>query len=285
MLAIRSGTLANTLWRREVQVKPTVPLEPSIDFGVLVSAVIVQDQMDLQPVGHFAIDGAHELDELGVAVPGKALADHRAGQHVQGREQRRGAIARAVVGHGAARPATIGNDACVRSRAWICDFSSMHNTIALCGGFKYSPTTSTSLSSNFASLDTLNVSTRWGCKPRSDQIRCTVAGLTPTRVAIVRHDQCVAPAGVVVANLTMSATVSSLIDGLPPRPSPILPNPANPSTTNRLRNARTVTGVTPTSSAITALATPSAAINNARACNTCRCGADRARANRCETRH
>jgi hypothetical protein len=82
-------------------------------------------------------------------------------------------------------------------------------------------------------------------------------------LAIVRHDQCVAPAGVVVANLTMSATVSSLIDGLPPRPSPILPNPANPPTTNRLRHARTVTGVTPTSSAITALATPSAAINNA----------------------
>jgi hypothetical protein len=90
MLAIRSGTLGNTLRRREVQVKPTVPLQPPIDFGVLVSAVIVQDQMDLQPVGHFAIDGAHELDEPGVAVPGKALADHRAGQHVQGREQRRG---------------------------------------------------------------------------------------------------------------------------------------------------------------------------------------------------
>jgi hypothetical protein len=81
-----------------VQVKPTVPLQPSIDFGVLVSAVIVQDQMDLRPVGRFAIDRAHELDELGAAVPGKPLADHRAGQHVQGRQQRRGDVARVVVG-------------------------------------------------------------------------------------------------------------------------------------------------------------------------------------------
>lgn len=38
----------------------------------------------------------------------------------------------------------------------------MHNTIALSGGFKYSPTTSMSFSVNRGSLLTLNVSTRWG---------------------------------------------------------------------------------------------------------------------------
>src|SRR5829696_4018203 len=174
----------------------------------------------------------------------------------------------------------MGNDAWVRSRAWIWDFLSMHNTIAFSGGSKYKPTTSMSLSSNFGSLDTLNVSTRWGCNPRSDQIRCTVAGLTPTRLAIVRHDQCVAPGGVVVVvNRTISAIVSSPIEGLRPRPSRMLSKPASPSSPNRVRHARTVTGVTPTSSAITALATPSAAINNTRACTTCRCGADCARAN------
>ena len=91
-----------------------------------------------------------------------------------------------------------------------------------------------SLSSNFGSLDTLNVSTRCGAKPRSDQIRCTVAGPTPTRAAIVRHDQCVAPGGVVVVvNRTICATVSSGIEGLRPRPSRIFPRPANPSTANR----------------------------------------------------
>ena len=105
----------------------------------------------------------------------------------------------------------------------------MHNTIAFSGGFKYRPTTSMSLSSNFGSLDTLNVSTRCGAKPRSDQIRCTVAGLTPTRLAIVRHDQCVAPGGVVVVvNRTISAIVSSGIEGLRPRPSRILLHSGQP---------------------------------------------------------
>lgn len=41
--------------------------------------------------------------------------------------------------------------------------------------------------SSIGSLDTLIVSTRWGCKPRSDQIRCTVAGLTLTCLGIVRY--------------------------------------------------------------------------------------------------
>lgn len=76
--------------------------------------------------------------------------------------------------------------------------SSMHNTIAFCGGFRYKPTTSTSLSSNLGSLDTLTVSTRWGLKPRPDHMRCTVAARTPTCLAIVRHHQSVAPAGVAV---------------------------------------------------------------------------------------
>src|SRR5262245_25230829 len=157
----------------------------------------------------------------------------------------------------------------------------MHNTIAFSGGFMYRPTTSTSLSSNFGSPDTLNVSTRCGLRPRFDQIRCTVAELTPTCLAIVRHDQCVAPAGVVVVlNRRISAIVSSGIEVLRPRPALIFSSPANPSAPNRRRHARTVSGVTPTSSAITALATPSPANNNALACNTCRCGADCARANR-----
>ena len=51
----------------------------------------------------------------------------------------------------------------------------------------------------------------------------------PTWAAIVRHDLCVAPGGVVVVvNRTISATVSLGIDGLRPRPSRILPRPAHP---------------------------------------------------------
>ena len=85
-----------------MQVKTFVPLEPTIDFSVLMGAVVVQDQVDLQSGGHFTVDGVEERDELGVAVAvavgvavaGQALADHRAGEHVQGGEQGRGAVAR-----------------------------------------------------------------------------------------------------------------------------------------------------------------------------------------------
>src|SRR3982751_5079312 len=72
-------------------------------------------------------------------------------------------------------------------------FSSMHSTTAFSGGFRYRPTTSISFSSKWRSLDTLKVFTKWGLSPRADQIRCTGAGLTPTRAAIDRHDQCVSP--------------------------------------------------------------------------------------------
>src|SRR4051794_28292037 len=129
----------------------------------------------------------------------------------------------------AARPGTRGSDAWVRSRAWMEDFSSMHSTIALSGGSRYKPTTSISFSLNRGSLLILNVSTRCGFKPSSDQTRCTVAGLTPTRAAIVRTNQCVAPCGVVlVVSSTISAIVSSLIDGLRPRPFLDLPPAGEP---------------------------------------------------------
>jgi hypothetical protein len=55
----------------------------------------------------------------------------------------------------------------------------MHSTIAFSGGFRYSPTMSTSFSSKCLSFESLNVSTRCGLRPRADQIRWTVAGLTP----------------------------------------------------------------------------------------------------------
>ena len=47
--------------------------------------------------------------------------------------------------HGHARsgvPGSIGKMGAVRSKAWICDFSSTHKTTARSGGLSYSPTTS-----------------------------------------------------------------------------------------------------------------------------------------------
>src|SRR5512146_2025620 len=78
-----------------------------------------------------------------------------------------------------ARPFFMGSDGWVRSNAYTWLFSSRHSTTAFSGGFRYSPTTSTSFSSNRGSVDNLNVSTRCGCSPRARQTRCTVSRLTP----------------------------------------------------------------------------------------------------------
>jgi len=120
----------------------------------------------------------------------------------------------------------------------------------------------------------LNVFTRCGLSPRADQIRCTVAGLTPWARAIDRQLQCVSSAGLSckVAR-TISATFSSLIDGLRPRPARTPPNPFSPSSPKRSRHALTVVGETLTCAAICVFATPSLASSNARARATSRCAA------------
>src|ERR1019366_1531175 len=71
--------------------------------------------------------------------------------------------------------------------------SSIHSTTALSGGLRYRPTTSMSFSSNLGSFESLKVLTRCGFSPRDDQTRCTVAGLTPTALAMDRQLQCVSP--------------------------------------------------------------------------------------------
>jgi hypothetical protein len=57
-----------------VQVEAGVLGQPGRDVGVLVGAVVVQDQVDVQSFGGLAVDGAQELEELFVAVAGQALA-------------------------------------------------------------------------------------------------------------------------------------------------------------------------------------------------------------------
>ena len=156
-----------------------------------------------------------------------------------------------------ARPFFIGSDGWVRSSAWIWLFSSMHNTTAFSGGFRYSPTTSTSLSSNRLSLDSSKVSTRCGCSPRAFQIRCTVALLTPCAFAIDRQLQCVSPGGLSCkVACTIASTCSAEIDGLRPRPSRTRPNFANPSVPNRVRQLVTLAADTPSRDAIAVVATP-----------------------------
>src|SRR3978361_444613 len=121
----------------------------------------------------------------------------------------------------------------------------MQSPPALAGGSTYNPTTSTSFSSNNGSLDSLNVSTRCGFSPRADHTRCTVSLDTPTRSAIVRHDQCVSPSGVeFLVRSTISSILSCGIVGFRPLPLRTFPSFANPSAANLVRHADTVAGST-----------------------------------------
>jgi len=56
--------------RDEVEVEARVTLEPRVDVGVLVGAVVVDDQVQLAVAGELAVEVAQELEELLVAVTG-----------------------------------------------------------------------------------------------------------------------------------------------------------------------------------------------------------------------
>jgi hypothetical protein len=79
----------------------------------------------------------------------------------------------------------------VRSSAWICDFSSTHNTSAASGGSRYNLTTSRTLSMNCGSVDSFQVCCRCGLRPNARQIREIAVWLIPVARAIDRVDQCV----------------------------------------------------------------------------------------------
>ena len=76
-------------------------VEPGAHLRVLVGGVVVEDDVDELAGWHLRLDGVEEADELLMAVALHAAADDRAVEHVEGGEQRGGAVALVVVGHGA----------------------------------------------------------------------------------------------------------------------------------------------------------------------------------------
>ena len=76
-------------------------------------------------------------------------------------------------------------------------------------------------STNCGSLDSLNVSWRWGCRPNACQMRMTESAVMPISSAIDRVDQCVASLGL-ASNvwITTASTCSSVtVRGRPDRGS------------------------------------------------------------------
>ena len=79
--------------RREVHVETGTFGQPCADGRGFVSAVVVQNQMDVQRRGHCLLDGVEKLAEFHTAVPAMAGADHRSSLHIERGKQGRGAVA------------------------------------------------------------------------------------------------------------------------------------------------------------------------------------------------
>ena len=66
-----------------MQVEAGMLGEPLVYVLVLVGAVVVQNHVDLKPLGNLAVDRPQELQELAMAMARQALADDLAAEHVQ----------------------------------------------------------------------------------------------------------------------------------------------------------------------------------------------------------
>jgi hypothetical protein len=172
------------------------------------------------------------------------------------------------------RPFLSGSPGCVRSSAWICDFSSTESTMAWAGGSTYSPTMARSFSAKRGSLESLKARTRCGCKPCARQIRCTELGLMPTAAAIAAAVQCVVSPGgsPVVVSATTRAATSAPSGGM--RGGRVLSrsSPSTPAVMNRSCQRQTATLLVPARRMISTVPWPSAVSSTIRARQTCFCG-------------
>src|SRR5471030_2502316 len=81
----------------EMDMKTRMTSEPSAHGRRLVSPVVVHHQMHLQLRRDVGFDRTQELQELNAAMAPMQLADDFSGSYIQGREQRRGAMAFVIV--------------------------------------------------------------------------------------------------------------------------------------------------------------------------------------------
>ncbi len=84
---------------REVEGEPLVAGEPGDNRGMLVSGIIVENDMDGFALRDLGLDGIQEADELLMAVPLHAAADDLAFQDVESGKERGCSVALIVMGH------------------------------------------------------------------------------------------------------------------------------------------------------------------------------------------
>jgi hypothetical protein len=103
---VNAATAAGTL-----EGEALMALEPGPHLGVLVSGVIVEDDVDELSGRHLRLDRIQEADELLMPVALHATADDLAFENIESGEEGGRAVAFVVVGHraGAARSSLVFN--------------------------------------------------------------------------------------------------------------------------------------------------------------------------------
>src|SRR5947209_1333390 len=81
-----------------MEMEARVSEQPAVNERRLMRGVVIQDKMDVKTRWHFGINAIQELAKLGRAVSPMQFADGLAGRHIQGGEQRRGAMAFVIEG-------------------------------------------------------------------------------------------------------------------------------------------------------------------------------------------
>jgi hypothetical protein len=82
-----------------MQVKTRMTCEPCFDFRVFVRAVVIDDQMHVQLLGHFALDVTQESEELLVSMARLTLREHLAIGDIERRKEGGRTVTVVVVRH------------------------------------------------------------------------------------------------------------------------------------------------------------------------------------------
>src|SRR6266568_5051317 len=76
-----------------------VTLEPAPDVEMLVSGVVVDDEVKVEPLWGFPVDLLQKPNPLLISMAGHAFADDASFEHIQSSEQRRCPVTLVVVCH------------------------------------------------------------------------------------------------------------------------------------------------------------------------------------------
>src|SRR5665213_3178087 len=95
-------------------------LKPRPDFGGLVSAVVIHDQMQGDLAGKRFVQSSEKPEELLVTMPRMTFSNHLPLQNLQRREQRGRSVAFVVVRHGSAAASPSAAAKTMRHRRATC---------------------------------------------------------------------------------------------------------------------------------------------------------------------